>query len=121
MSAHFGFSQRAVTYLSIAVETIVAVVKAAAAPPIGNSECTINGADCSANTCPDCFANDAADGARHPVTFVSTLLCASHDALRGTGLRNNQQRERERHARKIKLRRRADRPGRRLVRDHVSF
>jgi hypothetical protein len=101
MGARFGLSQRAAAYLSIAVETIVAVVKPTAARPIGNAENTINGADCATNTCPNCSANKTADGARHPITFVSTLLCAAHDALRETGFGKSQKRERERRACKI--------------------
>jgi hypothetical protein len=109
-------------YLPIAVEMIVAVVKAAAGLPIGNTEHAIHSADCAANTCPDCLANHAADWASHPVTFVSTLLRAAHDALRVPDLRNRQQSESERRARKIELRRLADRRGRRLdlVHNHLG-
>jgi hypothetical protein len=50
--ARIRLSQRAAAYLSIPVETIVVVVKATAARPIGNAENTINGADCATNASP---------------------------------------------------------------------
>src|SRR5579871_18321 len=102
------------------MEVIVAVVEAATAAPM-YAEHAIDCADSAANTCPDDFANHTADWACHPVTFVSTLLRPANNALRVADLGNRQQRESERRARKIKLRLRADRPGRRLglVHDHL--
>src|ERR1700757_2536982 len=96
------------------METIVTVVKATAALPVGNPEYAVHGADCSTNACTDCFANDTADRARHPVTFVSTLLSAAHDALGVPDLGNRQQGKSEGRARQVKLRRRAAREGRPL-------
>src|SRR5579872_2571614 len=107
--------------LPIAVKMIVTVVKSAAALPMGNAQHAIDGSDCAANTCPNRLADNAADGASYPVSFVRTFLRASHDTLRVSDLRKGQQGKSERCGGKIKLRHRADRAGRhlRFVHNHL--
>jgi hypothetical protein len=90
-----------VVNLAIAVETVIAVVKAAAAAMavIGDSQNAIDGANCSADT----GADDASDGATYragdTVAFIGTVLGATDDALGMAGLRHASQGKKDGSAR----------------------
>ena len=81
--------------LPIAVEMIVAVVKAAAAiaAPIGNAEHAIHRADRAADTGSDRAADHTAYRTGGPVTFVGAFLRAAHDALGMPDMGDREQRE----------------------------
>jgi hypothetical protein len=78
-----------VVNLPIAVETVVPVVKAAAAAMavIGDSQNAIDGANCSADTGADDASDCAPYRAGDTVAFIGTVLGATNDALGMAGLR----------------------------------
>jgi len=89
----------------IAVEAIIAVVKAATAivMPVWNSKHAIHGAHGTADASSDRAANQTADRTGCAVTFRSSLAGAAHDALRMAGMGDGKQGERERRCRQIEL------------------
>ena len=71
------------------MEAPVAIVVAVAVtmpPVIGNAEHTLDRAHGAADTGTDRASDDPTDGAGDPVTLMSTLLRAAHDALGVAGM-----------------------------------
>jgi len=82
--------------LPIAVEMVVTIVIAAAAPAIWNPEHAVDGAYCPTDARADRAANHPADRTGCPATFVRAFLRAAHDALCVSDSRNGEKRHRKR-------------------------
>ena len=95
LDSRFAASRRPGTtmrHLPVAVESIVAIVIAAA--PIAtvvDAEYALHGAHRAADAGPDCSADDTADRAGNPVSFVGAFPRAAHDALRVPDMRDREQ------------------------------